>query len=93
VIDESALYEHLLSHPDFWAGLDTWWIEPFKNGEFRVQHPFFELTNIIGSPHNSPLVAGVLPRAARRAAENVRRFLRGEPVTGVARREDYVVEG
>jgi hypothetical protein len=28
-------------------------------------------------------------RAARQAAPNIRRFLRGEPVAGVARREDY----
>jgi hypothetical protein len=27
---------------------------------------------------------------ARLAAENVKRFLRGEQVTGIARREDYL---
>jgi hypothetical protein len=32
----------------------------------------------------------VLPTAAAMAAENVKRFLRGEPVTGIMRREDYL---
>ena len=44
---------------------------------------------MIGSPHNSGVVPGVLPSAARQAAMNVRRYLRGEAVTGVVRRDDY----
>jgi phosphoglycerate dehydrogenase-like enzyme len=48
---------------------------------------------VIGSPHNSGIVAGVLQTAARMAAENVRRYLRGEPFTGLVRREDYVLPG
>jgi hypothetical protein len=47
------------------------------------------LPNLLGSPHNSGLVPGVLPSAARMAAENVLRYLRGEPLKGVMRREDY----
>jgi glycerate dehydrogenase len=93
VVDESALYEHLRAHPDFCASIDAWWREPSRNGEFRTQYPFFELPNVIGSPHNSALVPGIFAKAARRAAENVRRFLQGDPLTGVARREDYVGTG
>jgi len=44
---------------------------------------------VLGSPHNSGIVPGVLLAVAGKAAENVRRYLRGEPVTGVMRREDY----
>jgi len=44
---------------------------------------------VIGSPHNSGIVAGVLQSAARQAAGNVRRYLRGEAVTGVVNRADY----
>ena len=90
VIDQAALYEHLRENPDFSAGIDTWWHEPRAGEAFRSDFPVFDLPNIIGSPHNSGNVAGIEAVAARRAAENVRRFLRGEPPAGVVRREDYL---
>ncbi len=90
IIDERALYYHLTSHPEFMAGLDAWWIEPFGHGEFRTNYPFFALPNVLGSPHNSAMVPGATDEGTRRAAENVKRFLKGEPLVGVARREDYV---
>jgi phosphoglycerate dehydrogenase-like enzyme len=89
IIDEQALYEHLLANPQFGAGIDAWWHEPRGETGFRTDFPFFELPNLIGSPHNSGVVPGVIPEAARKAAENVLRYLRGAPVTGVMRREDY----
>ncbi len=90
IIDERALYEHLVANQDFCAAIDAWWHEPRGGKPFTTEYPFFDLPNVLGSPHNSGIVAGVLPAAAARAAENVRRFLRGEPVTGVMRREDYL---
>jgi glycerate dehydrogenase len=89
IIDEDALYEHLRANPEFCAGIDAWWEEPFGQGRFGTNHPFLELPNVIGSPHNSSVVAGIFYRSARQAAANARRWLRGEPVAGVARREDY----
>lgn len=90
VVDEAALFAHLRDHPEFSAGIDTWWVEPLHQGEFRVGHPFFDLPNVLGSPHNSALVPGMVEEAVTRAAANVARFLRGEPVTGVVRPEDYL---
>lgn len=90
IVDEAALYEHLRTHPEFAAGIDAWWVEPFGGGEFRVDHPFFELPNVLGSPHDSALVPGIIEEATMRAAANILRFLRGEAVTGVVRAEDYV---
>jgi phosphoglycerate dehydrogenase-like enzyme len=89
VVDERALYEHLRDHPDFGAGIDTWWHEPGPDSGFSTCYPFFGLPNVIGSPHNSGVTDGALQLGARRAAENVRRFLHGEAITGVIRREDY----
>jgi phosphoglycerate dehydrogenase-like enzyme len=89
IVDENALYEHLKSHPDFMAGIDTWWIEPATHGEFRTNCPFFDLPNILGSPHNSPIVPGTLIHATRLAAENVLHFLKGEEIKGIVRREEY----
>jgi phosphoglycerate dehydrogenase-like enzyme len=92
IIDQRALYEHLRAHPRFSAGIDTWWEEPAGDAPFRTDYPFFELPNLLGSPHNSSIVPGTMLAAAHLAAENVRRYLRGEAVTGVIRRADYVAE-
>ena len=89
IIDQRALYEHLATHPEFSAGIDTWWDEPAGEGRFRTDYPFFDLPNVLGSPHNSSIVPGTMLAAARLAAQNVRRYLRGEAVTGVVRRADY----
>jgi phosphoglycerate dehydrogenase-like enzyme len=88
IVDQNALYEHLRAHPDFSAAIDAWWEEPTGGGEFRLDHPFFELPNLLGSPHNSALVPGIDVAAARAAAQNVARFLRQETVRGIVRPED-----
>jgi len=90
IINETALYEHLASHPDFKAGLDAWWIEPFMYGEFKATFPFLALPNVIGSPHNSAIVSGTNEESTRHAMENIMRFLRGETIVGVVNREDYI---
>jgi len=90
LLDEEALYAHVKSHPSFLLGIDAWWTEPFLHGQFRMEYPFLDLPNVLGSPHNSTIVSGILVDATRQAAENVKHFLKGEQVRGVARREDYL---
>ena len=92
IVDQQALYEHLRANPGFRAGIDTWWNEPAGDAPFRTDYPFFDLPNVLGSPHNSSIAAGTMLSGARAAAENVRRYLRGEQVTGAVRRSDYVAE-
>jgi len=36
IVDERALYEHLRDHPEFCAGLDTWWHEPGPGSAFST---------------------------------------------------------
>ena len=90
VINQEALYNHLKSHPNFRAGIDTWWSEPVDRGEFVLDFPILELPNIIGSPHCADHVPRSIPRATRKALENVRRFLEGEKIQGRLNREDYL---
>ncbi len=92
IVDQQPLYEHLRANPGFRAGIDTWWEEPTGDAPFRADYPFFDLPNVLGSPHNSSIVPGTMLSGARAAAENVRRYLRGEQVTGLVRRSDYIAD-
>ncbi|CAB1055854.1 D-3-phosphoglycerate dehydrogenase (EC [Olavius sp. associated proteobacterium Delta 1] len=90
VINQRSLYEHLKAHPDFCAGIDTWWSEPAGKKAFKLDYPFFELPNIIGSPHIADHVPHSMSYATRSALENARNFLMGNRVRGVLNREDYL---
>jgi phosphoglycerate dehydrogenase-like enzyme len=78
IVDEAALYAHLLAHPQFIACLDAWWIEPVRHGRFATAFPFLDLPNVIGSPHNSAGGGAWRDVSLRRAVENCRRALIGE---------------
>jgi len=88
IVDEDALYRHLVEVPTFLAGIDAWWVEPFRHGRFELGHPFLTLPNVLGSPHNSGVVPEANAEAVRLAAANVARFLHGQAQTGVAGPED-----
>jgi phosphoglycerate dehydrogenase-like enzyme len=90
IVEEDALYEHLERNPAFSAGIDAWWQEPRGSGSFATRRPFLDLPNVIGSPHNSAITSDSLAEAARRAAENLARHLRGEPARHLVDRSDYV---
>ena len=89
IVDERALYEHLRDNPGFSAGIDAWWHEPRGGAPFRANYPFFELPNLLGSPHNSGDVHGnyVLRGAAggreRAPLPGRRRGQRGGPARGL----------
>ena len=90
LIDQKALYEHLISHPQFQAGIDTWWSEPAESGPIKLEFPFFDLPNIVGSPHCADHVPGSMQHATRMALENVKKFLMGHEIRGRLIRQDYL---
>jgi phosphoglycerate dehydrogenase-like enzyme len=78
IVDEAALYAHLVAHPRFFAGIDAWWIEPVRHHKFSMNFPFLDLPNVIGSPHNSAGGGVWRDTSLRRAVANCRRALLGE---------------
>lgn len=90
IINQKALFEHLKANPKFKAGIDAWWIEPLRHGRFELNYPFFDLPNVLGSPHNSYAAEGALEEGVQTAVENINRFAKGEEILGIVKREDYV---
>lgn len=78
IVDEAALFAHLKAHPRFSAGIDAWWIEPVRHRRFAMGHPFLDLPNVIGSPHNSAGGGVWRDASLRRAVANCRRAILGE---------------
>jgi phosphoglycerate dehydrogenase-like enzyme len=88
LVVEAELYAHLKANPRFTACLDAWWVEPVRHGQFRMDHPFTDLPNVIASPHNSAQAGR--SAALRRAVENCRRALLGEPPLHLVGADEYM---
>ena len=82
IIDEQALYDALKEKRIHGAGIDVWWRYP---KEWRgtaippADVPFHELDNIVISPHRAAYSEPVQRELFLFAANNILRFIRGEP--------------
>ena len=54
--------------------------EPERRGS---RHPFHELPNVVMTPHCSGWTAGMVRRRWDEIAENLRHFVKGEPLINV----------
>ena len=59
-------------------------------GEFKLGYPFFDLPNIIGSPHIADHVPRAIPNATKKALQNLKNFFLGKEIRGVVNRNDYL---
>jgi phosphoglycerate dehydrogenase-like enzyme len=55
-----------------------------------MEYPFLDLSNVIGSPHNSAMVSDNPLGAAKQAAENVKLYIKDGKFKGLIRSEDYL---
>lgn len=84
LVDERALYQALQNRSFAGAALDPWWQYP-KTDECVApsRFPFAELDNVIMTPHVAGSTIQTFERRMQAVADNVNRFLRGEPVVNV----------
>jgi phosphoglycerate dehydrogenase-like enzyme len=78
LVDERALLRALRDGPMGGAILDTFRDEPLQPGS-----PFYDLPNVIVTPHTSWSSARVLDRSVELFSDNLRRFAAGEPLLNI----------
>jgi phosphoglycerate dehydrogenase-like enzyme len=85
VVDEDAIYAALRDGVIGGAALDVWWQYPDATEPERRPscHPFQELPNILMTPHCSGWTPGMVARRWSEVADNINRFVRGEPLKNV----------
>lgn len=85
IVDEAALYEALANKRIAGAAIDTWYDYPTSGDDARrpARLPFWELDNLIMTPHHSGATEGTRTRRAKVVAENIDRLNRGEPLLNV----------
>ena len=77
-VDEDALLRALREGWIAGAGLDV-----FKTEPLPTDSEFYDLPNVIVSPHCADLTPSYPEKSARMLAENIRRYLDGEPLLKV----------
>lgn len=78
LVDEAALLDALREGRIAGAGLDVFDTEPLP-----PEHPLWDLPNVLITPHVAPASPLLMERGARLFADNLRRFVAGEPLVNV----------
>jgi len=78
LVDERALLRALRDGPLGGAILDT-----FRDEPLQASSPFYDLPNVIVTPHTSWSSGRVLDRSVELFADNLERFAKGEPLLNV----------
>jgi phosphoglycerate dehydrogenase-like enzyme len=75
VVEEAALLAALKGRKIAGAAIDVYEVEPVTKG-----HPFFELDNVIVTPHLGYVIEENMRINYQSAVENIRAFLAGKPI-------------
>lgn len=85
IVDEKALYDSLASNLIAGAAIDTWYEYPVTETDSPrpSKYPFWELDNVIMTPHHSGATVGTRDRRAATVAANIDRIAKGQPLVNV----------
>jgi len=82
LVDQRALYEHLVANPRFKAGIDVWWKYPAFTSELIESHwgylcdyPFHLLDNVTMTAHTAAYSGGAWERMLRVVIDSLIDFL------------------
>jgi D-3-phosphoglycerate dehydrogenase / 2-oxoglutarate reductase len=89
IVDEQAVYKHLLEHREFTYATDVWQIKRGKE-TYSSQFPLLKLPNFIGTPHVAGGSSAVTGEPGNAAVENLMRYLRGEQPQNVVDPSEYI---
>jgi phosphoglycerate dehydrogenase-like enzyme len=89
LVDERALYEHLVDNPNFRYATDVWWYKESRE-TLKTDYPFLSLPNFIGTPHVSGPSGLATGRPVQLAVQNTIRFLKGLRPENIVDPREYV---
>jgi D-3-phosphoglycerate dehydrogenase len=89
IVDEEAMYDHLVKNPRFTYATDVWRIERGKE-TYSSRFPVLKLPNFIGTPHVAGGSSAVTGDPGKAAVENLLRYLRGEAPHNVVDPSEYI---
>ncbi len=89
IIDQEALYNHLLNNKEMKACLDVWWKYPRLDEKFKQDYPFENLDNVIMTPHQAGIYKDYFDDMVRSGVRNILNYLKGNK-ENVVKIEDYL---
>jgi phosphoglycerate dehydrogenase-like enzyme len=88
LVDEKAIYDHLVANPNFRYAADVWWYRESRES-LKTDYPFLSLPNFIGTPHVSGPSGLATGRPVRVAVDNTLRFLKGLRPRNMVNPDEY----
>lgn len=89
VVDEEAVYRHLLMNEAFTYATDVWQIKRGKE-TYSSKFPLVKLRNFIGTPHVAGGSAALTGEPWKASVENLLRYLNGEAPRNVVDPSEYI---
>ena len=89
IVDEEAIYRHLVENKDFTYATDVWKIKEGRE-TYSSKFPLMKLPNFIGTPHVAGGSAAMTGEPGRTSVKNLLRYLRGEAPHNVVDASEYV---